>query len=334
MSFAVKKQVVLTLLEIKSNFHQSLDSIYGTDEVTSLFFLSIEYYLNLSRTDYAFNKDYSITQEQKEELLNLLNQLKKEIPIQYILEETAFFGMNFKVTPDVLIPRQETEELVDWVLKSTKLKVGSTKFEVGNLKYEVGSEKCKVSKFSDLNSSSSSDSNSKLKILDIGTGSGCIAISLAKHLPNAEIFALDISKKALKVAQHNAQNNNVDITFIKADILSENIFEHSVLKDIKFDIIVSNPPYVRHLEKVEIKPNVLEHEPHLALFVADEDPLIFYRAISNFARQKLKDQGLLFFEVNQYLGEDTVELIKAKAFKTIELRTDLNGNERMVKALL
>jgi len=179
--------------------------------------------------------------------------------------------------------------------------------------------------------------------LDIGTGSGCIAISLAKNIPNAQVFAIDVSEKALATAQKNALKNQVEVHFVKADILKVHDLEklptvipslsrdHSPLPNF-FDIIVSNPPYVRELEKQEIKKNVLDNEPHLALFVKDNDALIFYRKIAEMAQKNLSKNGLLFFEINQYLGKETIDLLERMNFKNIELRKDIYGNDRMIKA--
>ncbi len=191
---------------------------------------------------------------------------------------------------NVLIPRPETEELVDWIVK--------------------------------LNSKISKKKN--LRILEIGTGSGCIAISLAKNIPNSEVFAIDVSVKALAVAEKNSKLNTVSVTF-----LHKNILETTSL-DQKFDIIVSNPPYVRNLEKAEIKPNVLDNEPHLALFVADDDALIFYKKIAELAAANLNPNGQLFFEINQYLGKETLDLLESLGLKNSELRKDIYGNDRMI----
>ena len=187
----------------------------------------------------------------------------------------------------MLIPRPETEELVSWIL-------------------------------------SNHDSSTHLKILDIGTGSGCIAIALAKNLPNAQVFAIDVSEKALATAKNNADRNEVKVNFIKQDILNTENLEQS------FDIIVSNPPYVRNLEKDEIKQNVLAHEPHLALFVEDQNALIFYDKIANLSQRHLNPNGQLYFEINQYLGKEMVQLLEQKGFSAIELRKDIYGNDRMV----
>jgi release factor glutamine methyltransferase len=229
----------------------------------------------------------------------ILDQLKKEIPIQYILGVTNFYGLEFEVNSAVLIPRPETEELVDWIIQSRNF---GTK-----LNPEI------------------SEQNSKLKILDIGTGSGCIAIALAKNLPNAQVFALDVSEQALTTAKTNAEKNQVQLSFIHQSILeTEDLAQ-------EFDIIVSNPPYVRELEKHEIKNNVLDNEPHLALFVEDNDALIFYRKIAQLAQKNLKSEGQLYFEINQYLGKETLNLLLEMGFKNCELRQDIYGNDRMIQ---
>ena len=216
--------------------------------------------------------------------------------------------MNFEVNENVLIPRPETEELVDWIIESEKLEVRSQKLGVAG---------------------------ENLKVLDIGTGSGCIAISLAKNLQNFQVFAIDISEKAIETAERNADKNNVSIHFIKTDILKLNNLDElqtsSFPVSTKYDIIVSNPPYVRNLEKAEIKKNVLDNEPHLALFVDDNDALIFYNKIAELALKNLSKKGKLYFEINQYLGKETVELLTKMNFKNIELRKDIYGNDRMIR---
>ena len=288
----------LKLTELKTIFHKELDSIYGKDEVGSFFYLCTEFYLNLPRFQLALQPEYSIVKSEYDDFFNALERLKQEQPIQYILGETEFYGLKFKVNKHVLIPRQETEELVDWVKRSV----------------------------------TSSEVEKSLRILDIGTGSGCIAISLAKSLPNAEVYALDISDEALQVAKKNAKFNAVKIQFIKANILNETDWD-LFSKDLVFDAIVSNPPYVRNLEKKEIRDNVLNNEPHLALFVEDNNPLQFYKSITNFAVTNLKPGGGLFFEINQYLGDETRQLLEDSGFKDVELRQDLNGNDRMLKGI-
>lgn len=287
----------MLLKDLEHIFHKELDAIYGKDEAGSFFFLSTEHFLNLPRFQLVLQPEFTITKAEYDLFFKTLDALKQQKPIQYILGETEFFGLQFKVNENVLIPRPETEELVALVLQNIK--------------------KQKL--------------NSKgIKVLDIGTGSGCIAISLANNLPIAEIYALDVNKEALKVAKQNAELNNVEITFIAADILNERTWNLG-FENMKFDVIVSNPPYVRHLEKAEIQPNVLDNEPHLALFVEDKNPLVFYKAITDFAVDNLKQKGELFFEINQYLGEETKQLLIDANFEDIELRKDLNGNARMLK---
>ena len=286
----------MVLKELQHIFHIELDAIYGKHEVDSFFYLCTEHYLNVPRVQLTLEPGLAITKSETNTFFKVLEDLKQQKPIQYILCETEFFGLPFKVNKNVLIPRPETEELVDLISRSvTSLVV-----------------------------------DKPMKILDIGTGSGCIAIALAKNLPNAKVYALDVSKEALKVAKQNAEINKVDINFIEASILDDTC--HSAFEaESNFDIIVSNPPYVRNLEKEEIKPNVLDNEPHLALFVEDDNPLLFYKAITNFAIKKLKDKGSLYFEINQYLGEETQQLLIDANFEAIELLKDLNGNDRMLK---
>lgn len=281
----------MIIKEYRTRFIQELSSIYDAGEAESFFYLILEEMQKLKRIDLALNPILTFSEEEIQLWNSILEQLKKEIPIQYLLGKTSFYGLEFGVNENVLIPRPETEELVEWIIDSWKSEV-----------------RCQ-----------------NLRILDIGTGSGCIAISLAKNIPNAPVFAVDISEKALAIAQKNAQSNEVNVTFIH-----KNILETEDL-DEQFDIIVSNPPYVRELEKVEIKKNVLDNEPHLALFVEDNDALVFYRKIAELAQKNLAPNGQLFFEINQYLGKEMVELLEKMNFKNVELRKDIYGNDRMMK---
>lgn len=284
----------------KSYFLQELSTIYDEMEATSFFYLILEHLCQLKRIDLALNPDFEISENDKVRWQNILTELKTQKPIQYILGETEFYGLKFLVNENVLIPRPETEELVELILKSTKEKVQST----------------------------------DLKVIDIGTGSGCIAISLAKNLPNAKVFAIDVSEKAILTAQENAKQNGVEVNFIQQNILEIDelikLPTSSFQRPTFFDIIVSNPPYVRMLEKEEIKTNVLEYEPHLALFVEDNDALIFYRKIAQLAKKSLTENGKLYFEINQYLGKETVTLLEKMDFKNIELLQDIYGNDRMI----
>jgi len=289
----------MTIQELKSKFLIDLMELYPKEEIQSFFNLLISYRLKLTRADIALKYNQIIDQDDLDFFLNALADLGNEKPIQYIIGETEFYGLPFKVNKNVLIPRPETEELVTWILEDRRWKT---------------------------------EDGRQFQILDIGTGSGCIAISLAKNLPDAVVSALDISKGALKIAQENAKLNDVNIHFIEEDILRLNRHSELVSESFKFDIIVSNPPYIRELEKHEIQNNVLENEPHLALFVDDNNPLLFYDKIADFAKEHLAENGQLYVEINQYLGQKTVELLKQKGFVNIELRKDILGNDRMIKA--
>jgi release factor glutamine methyltransferase len=284
----------MKIKQYRTQFIQELAPFYDAYEAESFFYLILEEKHNLRQIDVALNQELVFNDSEIWVWNSLLAELKKEVPIQYLLGKTNFYGLDFEVNENVLIPRTETEELVEWIINE-------------NLK---------------------TPKNKKLKILDIGTGSGCIAISLAKNIPNARIFALDVSKEALMTAKKNAENNRVDVTFIHQSILE--------IEDLNndFDVIVSNPPYVRNLEKKEIKKNVLNYEPHLALFVEDDNALIFYRKIAEIAQKNLTENGQLFFEINQYLGEDMKDLLLKMNFKNIELKKDIYGNDRMMKGIL
>lgn len=228
---------------------------------------------------------------QQEQLQAILLRLRQQEPVQYILGKTQFFGLPLVVNPSVLIPRQETEELVAWVLEEAKGKKG-------------------------------------LRVLDIGTGSGCIPIALKKRRPDLTVHALDVSPHALETARENARLNQVEVTFHEADILDEKTWEQFPM----YDIIVSNPPYIIEEERAVMPPQVLEHEPALALFTGNDDPLRFIKAIAEFATKKLNPGGLLFFELNEFHAEASAAEVKAQGFAEVELRSDLNGKMRMLRA--
>ena len=287
----------MLLREIKNIYHSELDAIYGKEEVNSFFYLLIEHYFDLERFILAIQPELVIDKEQETIIFQALSELKLEKPIQHIIGTTHFMDLDFKVNEHVLIPRPETEELVRWILDDHK----------------------NIAKI--------------LTILDMGTGSGCIPISLDKNLTDAKVFGLDISTDALKVAEENNALLNSDVKFYEADILSLDAETSTKELNQKFDIIISNPPYVRELEKAEMQNNVIDYEPGLALFVPDEDPLKFYRAVVNFAADHLNENGYLYLEINQYLGEETKQLLKESNFKTIELRKDMFGNDRMIKGI-
>ncbi len=279
-------------MDVKSLRDQFLADIikqYDIEEARSFFYILTNKILKLSRATVAIHLDRILTAKELFHFNQAKIKLLAQEPIQYIVDETEFYGSLFYVDSNVLIPRPETEELVDWIIKD-----------------HLGVKE-------------------KLRVLDIGTGSGCIAISLAKNLPGADVYALDISAEALKITQKNADNNNAKITCLQQDILQLNTLS------MDFDIIVSNPPYVRVLEKQEMKANVLENEPSLALFVSDDDPLVFYERITALAIKNLKRSGNLYFEINQYLGEEMMQMIKNKGFDQVILRKDIFGNDRMIK---
>ena len=288
--------------QYRNYFNETLKTIYPITEIDSFFFLLLEEYLGFRRVDIVLKSDFKITQETLNLLQSATKQLEQEVPLQYIIGKTEFYGLPFVVNKHVLIPRPETEELVACVVsESSRVKTFNT-------------------------STKQTTEIKQLKILDIGTGSGCIPISLKKQLPFAKISAIDISKEALSVAKKNAVLNNVDIHFILQDILK------TVALDQHYDIIISNPPYVRELEKKELKNNVLKNEPHVALFVENDNPLIFYAKIAELAKKYLNKNGLLFFEINQYLGTETIDLVNKKGLKNIQLKKDMFGNDRIIVA--
>lgn len=290
----------MLLKQYKTHFFDSLKNIQDEQEIESFFFILTEYLHNLKRVDLALNPNFELSDTEVEKWNAILSELQQEKPIQYITGEAWFYGLRFEVNENTLIPRPETEELVEWILNSPI-----------------------------------THHPSPITILDIGTGTGCIPISLKANLPQANVSAIDVSVKALEVAKRNATSNKVEINFIQTNILEVEDLSQlpSPITDYPspYSIIVSNPPYVRNLEKQEIKKNVLDYEPHLALFVEDTDALLFYRKIAQLALRNLSPNGLLFFEINQYLGKETVELLENLGFKNIELKKDIYGNDRMIK---
>ena len=281
----------MTLKEFKEHFFKRLSPLYPAQELESFFRILMETYLGLSSIDVHLNPDKKIKLKKLDHLLAALERLVHFEPLQYILGQTEFYGLHFTLNPNVLIPRPETEELVEWILKDT-------------------------------------DAGAHFNILDIGTGSGCIAVSLAKYLPLASVAALDVSEDALTLSAHNAELNNAEVHFLQQNILETKALQKS------YDIIFSTPPYVRNLEKTEIEVNVLDYEPHLALFVEDHDALIFYRKIAELAKGALSPKGRLYVEINQYLAEETQVLFKEFGFNEVELRNDFAGKPRMIKASL
>ena len=292
----------MLLKHYKTHFFDSLKNIQDEKEIESFFFILTEYLHNLKRVDVALNPNFELSEDDVEKWNTILADLQQEKPIHYITGEAWLYGLRFEVNENTLIPRPETEELVEFILKETS-----------NFQLPASS----------------------LNILDIGTGSGCIPISLKANLPQANVSAIDVSENALEVAKRNAASNQVDIHFIQTNILEVEDLSQLGTSNFQlpasFEIIVSNPPYVRVLEKQEIKKNVLDYEPHLALFVDDNDALLFYRKIAQLALKNLTPNGLLFFEINQYLGKETVTLLENLGFNNIELKKDIYGNDRMIR---
>jgi len=282
-----------TIKDVFADYRVQLAELYDANEAEAITLLVVNEISGLSKAKIKAFPELEITGPKSEKLSNILIQLKTGKPVQYVLGRTEFYGLPFKVNSSVLIPRPETEELVEWVLSS----VGNEQLAVGN-------------------------------IVDIGTGSGCIAISLKKNLPGYKISAIDISREALQTAKENAELNQVNVDFIEADVLK---FDSPLTTH--YSLIVSNPPYVTLHDKTQMHTNVTDFEPHTALFVPEDDPLVFYKAIADFALSHLAPNGLLFFEINESYRNEVASLLKDKGFKNIELRKDMSGKDRMIKAV-
>jgi release factor glutamine methyltransferase len=281
-----------TIGEAADAYKKALAGIYEPNEIEALTLLTLSAMTGATKAQLKAFPEKTLMAGQADSLQNILTRLQTGEPIQYILGHTEFHGLPFNVNPSVLIPRPETEELVEWILDTED-----------NLPFIIDN------------------------ILDIGTGSGCIAISLKKELPGVAVTAIDISPTALQTAQENAALNHVQVNFIQADILNPT----TEIENLQFDIIVSNPPYVTLQDKTQMHRNVTDFEPHSALFVPENDPLVFYKAIADFALKTLRSEGVLFFEINENLGNETMEMLKSKGFKNIEMRKDMSGRDRIIR---
>ncbi|GGH12815.1 peptide chain release factor N(5)-glutamine methyltransferase [Sphingobacterium alkalisoli] len=281
-----------TWRDIERAFLDELSNLYDSAEINAIFYIAIEHIGHLKKGNYLIEKNNSITPDQQQQLIEMLDQLKKGRPIQHLTNTAHFYGIEFNVDKHTLIPRPETEELVDLIVKTHR-------------------------------------TQRNLHLIDIGTGTGCIPISVAKHLKDAQIWAIDISSEALEIAKKNAEKHAVTIQFILADILE---WEFLFTNDERFDIIVSNPPYITPAEKKDMHQNVLAFEPQLALFVESSAPLIFYDYISDFALKHLEKTGTLYFEINQYLSNETASLLCKKGFTQVQILKDINGVDRMISA--
>jgi release factor glutamine methyltransferase len=295
------------------HLRQSLSAVHEAGEAEAMAALVVEY---VGKKKIHQLKKEEMREEEVMQIGQILQQLLTHRPLQYVLNEAWFYGLKFEVNESVLIPRPETEELVDWIIKEVKSGKWKVESEELNTKYEVRSTAPTLTTH-----------HSPLSLLDIGTGSGCIPIALKKNLPEAEVSAVDVCSEALHTATTNAVNNETEINFQLLDFLDES--KWNTLG--KFDIIVSNPPYIKTTEANSMSKHVLEFEPHKALFVPDEDASVFYRKIADFATQHLQPNGAVYVEINQQLGRETAALFQQKGF-TVELRKDMSGNERMVKA--
>ena len=280
----------MTFQEIRFHFRQKMTDLYDVSEIETLFFMGFEALFGKKKIDLVLHPNETLSDENLQKWNQFLSKLMLGKPIQYILGTTEFYGLPFIVNENVLIPRPETEELIDWILEDFQQK-------------------------------------DEISILEIGSGSGCIPIVLNAKMPQAKIVSWDVSEKALETAQKNNQLNKTKVAFELQDILKVENIPFSV------DVIVSNPPYVQITEQAEMKKNVLDFEPHLALFVPENDPLLFYRKIGTLAWQHLNKNGALYFEINQYLGNETMELLRAIGFQNLELRKDFMKNDRMIKAM-
>ena len=280
--------------ETVSYIRKSLDALYPPEEIHSLTQWILEKVCNLPRSRQILHKDKKLSRMEKQTVQTIVRRLQHSEPVQYIFGETEFYGIPFKVSPAVLIPRPETEELAHRIIKDFKAV------------------------------------NNSPVILDVGTGSGCIAVTLAVHLSESAVYALDISEEALQIARQNALRNAVTIQCIQADVLAGNFLHDPSLP--LFDVIAGNPPYVTMSEKAALKPNVLEYEPHQALFAPDADPILFYRRIAESGREKLTANGLLYVEINPLFGKTIARMLHRKGYRNIEIIHDLSGKERFIKA--
>lgn len=269
---------------------QAINGQYPDTEASAIAKAILTDVFQLSTTDLYASKDMNFSTNQAEKLEVIITRLRENEPLQYILGNCYFCGLDFHVEPGVLIPRPETAELVEWIISDRK------------------------------------SSDSLIRILDIGTGSGCISISLAKNLPQSEVHAWDISEDAIRIASDNANRLDANVRFRQTDVLGQ------VPTDTMMNVIVSNPPYITEAERTDMDANVTDWEPDTALFVPDNTPLLFYERIAEIGKQILTPDGTIYFEINQRFGTETVDMLRKKGYRNVELRKDLSGNDRMIKA--
>ena len=284
---------------------KEISGVYEADEANSIASLCMEHITGFTKADRLTKKEELLSDPQQTILNTIITRLQQHEPIQYIMHKTWFYGLELYVDNCVLIPRPETEELVDWIIKDVKAS-GKDVFD---------------------KKPTEADKTTQLKILDVGTGSGCIALALKKAMPKAEVWASDVSEEALTVARRNGSELNIRVDFQGMNFLHEN--QQKLLPTV--DIVVSNPPYIPIKGKDLIKANVLEHEPHLALFVPDNDALIFYKALAHCGKHRLYKNSSIYMEIHEDLGKDVIELFRREGYTNVELRKDMQGKDRMVK---
>lgn len=282
----------MTIRQIITEIYQQLAGRYPATEIEGFIRILFGYYTGMTPAQVHLSQDNELPAETEKQTLSAVDELKKYRPVQHILGETEFYGLKFEVTPDVLIPRPETEELVDWVVHEYNRSAGLT-------------------------------------VIDIGAGSGCIAVALAANLPNANVWAVDVSDAAILVARKNAAMNHANVNFLSGDILKGDLFG---FKPGSLDIVISNPPYIALSEQQQMLANVLEYEPHVALFAPEDDPLIFYKHIAAFGAECLKNGGRIFFEINEAFPEEVANVLKQNCYHDVIPRKDINGKWRMISA--
>lgn len=291
--------------EAEKLIKEQLQEIYDHNESANIALLVLEDCTGFSGTDIIMNKEHEISAEQEKKIHQHIQRLLTHEPIQYIMQKAWFYGMDLYVDKNVLIPRPETEELVDWIVRDVKAS-GKDVFQ---------------------KAATDADATRQLKILDVGAGSGCIALALKKAMPKAEVWGCDVSEEALNVARRNGSALDIRVDFQGIDFLDE--AQQKILPTV--DIIVSNPPYIPVKQKKEMNKNVVNHEPHAALFVPDDDALLFYKAIAHFAKKRLYENGSIYLEIHENLGQDVTNLFGQEGYQNIELRKDMQGKDRMVK---
>lgn len=295
----------MKIAEAEKYVKDELKNVYEETEAANIADMVMEHISSLPKADRVLRSDFLLSSEQSDQLRIYVRKLQQHEPVQYVLNKCWFYGMELYVDKNVLIPRPETEELVHWILQDVKTS-GKNVFEKMSIQ---------------------ADDTTGLKILDVGTGSGCIALALKKEMPKAEVWGCDVSDEALNVARRNGSDLN-----IRVDFQGVNFLDLSQQKSLPtVDIVVSNPPYIPQKDKEQMRSNVIDHEPHTALFVPDNDALIFYKAVSQFGKHRLYKKGCIYMEIHEALGKQVIDLFRAEGYSNIELRKDMQGKDRMVK---